>query len=347
MATGYPGNINTYVPTLELSGNLMVGFSRNVSDFPLNKYITVTPTKLPFGEYLYFNPLDLGRLRNAPNGNKWAAGQLRPTGFHNNLGFQVKNFRAIRYNHSITLDQLAVDVANWPIQKTHSEALGQEAMTERAYQVCNVLTDSTQYASSHVVTASALAGGFLDGGTTSDPRIYKALSGASVLIQKDTMGRVRQGDLFALMNNNTALKLSRSREIREYVMQQQNSRGMIAFKSNEGSWLNRYGLPEDLYSYPVVVEDTYYNGANRGNASEAGTVVFPDNTILVGVRKGGLESTEGAASYSTCHLFIYEDMVVEAHQDVRNRLLYMDVVDHYIPQIVAPVSAVLIQNVFS
>ena len=347
MAIGYPGNINTYIPTLELSGNLMVGFSRNIADFPLNRYITVTPVKLPFGAYLYFNPLDLGRVRNKPNGAKWAPGTLRPTGFQDNLGFEEKQFRCTRYNHSNTLDNLSVDVANWPIQKVNSEALGQEAMTERAWQVCNVISDSTKYAASHVVTASSLAGGFLDGGTTSDPRIYTAFSSAATLIQKDTMGRVRQGDLFALMNNNTALKLSRSREIREYVMQQQNSRGMIAMKSPEGAWLNRYGLPEDLYSYPVIVEDTYYNGSNRGNASEGGSNVFPDNTILVGVRKGGLESSEGMASYSTCHLFIYEDMTVEAHLDPRHRVLFMDVADHYTPEIVAPVSAVLIQNVFS
>lgn len=345
MATGYPGNVNTYIPTLELSGNLMVSFSRNTADFPLNKYVTITPTKLPFGSYLYFNPLDLGRLRNAPVGNNWAPGTMRPTGFHNTLGFQEKYFRAKRYNHSTTLDQLAVDVANWPIQKSHTEALGQEAMTNRAYQVCSVLSNTATYAASHVKTASSLAGGFLDGGTTSDPRIYKALSGASQIVQQDSMGRVRQGDMFCLMNHNTAIKLGRSREIREYVMQAQNSRGMISFKGEQ--WLNRYGLPEDLYSYPSVVEDTMDNLFNRGNASEAGAPVFPDNTILVGVRKGGLEGSEGAASYSTCHMFVYEDMTVEAHQDPRNRLIYLDVVDHYAVEPVAPVTAVLITNVFS
>lgn len=347
MATGYPGNINPYIPTLELSGNLMVGFSRNVADFPLNKYVQITPVKLPFGAYLYFNPLDLGRIRNAPHGSKWAPGTLRPTGFQNTLGFEEKQFRCTRYNHSTTLDQLAVDVANWPIQKTHSEALAQEAMTERAYQVCAKLTDTSLFPSSHTTTANALAGGFLDGGTTGDPRIFKALSGASQLIQKDSMGRVRQGDLFCLMNNNTAIALSKSRELREYVMQQQNAQGMIDFDGKGGSWLNRYGLPGNLYSYPVIVEDTYYNGSNRGNASEVGTQVFPDNTIFVGVRKGGLESSEGAASYSTCHLFMYEDMTVEVNPDVRHRLMYMDVVDHFAPEVVAPVTGVIIQNVLS
>lgn len=347
MATGYPGNVNPYIPTLELSGNLMVSFSRNVSDFPLNKYVTITPVKLPFGEYLYFNPLDLSRIRNAPHGSKWAAGTLRPTGFHNTLGFEAKSFRCQRYNHSITLDQLAVDVANWPIQKTHSEALAQEAMTERSYQVCAKLMDTSLYPASHVTTANALAGGFLDGGTTADPRIFKALSGASQLVQRDSMGRVRQGDLFCLMNHNTAIKLSRSRELREYVMQQQNAQGMISFDGKGGSWLNRYGLPDNLYSYPVVVEDTLYNGYNRGNSSEVGQVVFPDNKIFIGVRKGGLESTEGAASYSTVHLFMYEDMTVEANPDVRHRLMYLDVVDHFDTQVVAPVTGVVIENVFS
>lgn len=348
MATGYAGNINTYIPTLDLSGNLMVSYSRNVKDFPLNSYVQITPVKLPFGAYLRFNPLDLGRLRNAPNGNKWAPGTPAPTGFHDRYGFTEQDFRCTRFAHSCDLDKLSVDVANWPVQKNHSELLAQEAMTDRAYQTCKKLNTSTNFATTHSVAASTLAGGFLDGGTTSDPRIFKALSEASAVIQQDSMGRVRQGDLFCLMNHNTARKLSRSREIREYVMQQQNSRGMISFgKDGDNGFLNRYGLPVDLYSYPVVVEDTMYNSYNRGNASEVGAPVFADNEIFVGVRQGGLESSEGAASYSTCHLFIYEDMTVEAKDDAWNRLLEMRVVDHYTPEIVAPVTGFRIINVFS
>lgn len=346
MAIGYPGGqSNTYIPTLDLSGNLMVSFSRNTASFPLNKYITITPVKLPFGSYLRFNPLDLARLRNKPYGSQWAPGTLRPTGFHNTVGFEQRDFRCTRYNHSITLDKLAVDVANWPVQKTHTEMLGQEAMTERAYQVCRKLTDSSQYAASHTVTASSLAGGFLDGGTTADPRIFKALSGASQIIQADSMGRVKQGDLGVLMNHNTAIKLARSRELREYVMQQQDAWKQITL--DDTNYNNRYGLPKTLYTYEAVVEDTYYNDSNRGATGEAGSVVFPDNTMLVFVRKGGLEASEGAANYSTCSLFVYEDMTVEANEDVRNRLLYMDVVDHFAVEVVAPVTAVLITNVFS
>ncbi len=143
---GYAGNTNTYINTLELSGNLMIGFSRNIDQFPLNKYVTYTPTKLPFGEFLYFNPLDLARTRNVPHGDRWSPGTLRPVGFNNTIGFYSQNFRCERRSFNTALDTVAVDVANWPIQKTHSEALAQEAMTNRAYQVNAVLFDAAQYA---------------------------------------------------------------------------------------------------------------------------------------------------------------------------------------------------------
>lgn len=345
MATGYPGGLNTYVPTLELSGNLMVSFSRNVKKYPVNRYCTITPVKQPRGAYLYFNPLDQVRLPGQPHGNKWAAATLRPTGLQNTLGFEQKNYTTQRYSFDTTLDQRAVDIANWDVQKTHSEALAQKAMTHRAYQVCRVATTQSLYPSAHVVTATSLAGGVLSGGTTADPRILTAFTQASLLIQRDTGGRVAQGEISALMNADTATRLSRTRELREYVMQSPDAMKMI--RMDKANANRTYGLPEVLYTTPIVVEDQFYDPYNRGNASDGTTAVFPDNTILMFVRQGDLESSEGAASYSTLHTFMYEDMSVEAYPDVRNRLLQLDVTDEFTPEVVAPVTAVLITNVFN
>lgn len=347
MATGYPGNINTYVPTLDISGNLQVGFSRNIKDFPLNSYINLTKVKAPRGLYLYFNPLDVARIRlNNANGPRWAPGTLRPTGFQNTRGFEYKEFTTVRYAHPTTLDQQAVDVAEWDVQKKHSEDLAQEAMTFRTFIANQTLLSTANYPAAHVFTATTAGGGFLDGGTTADPRIKKAFDYAARQIQKATMGRIKHGDLTVVMNSNTALLLSNSRELREYVMQQESAQKNITM--DDSNYNAKYGLPKKLYTYNIAVEDTFYNGYNRGNASEVGAPTFEDNSIMVVTRQGDLESSgPESPSYSTLHLMMYEDMTVETEQDRWNRLLQLSVVDNFVPVVVAGVSACKITNIFS
>lgn len=347
MSTGYPGGFNTYVPTLDISGKLQIGFSRNTKDFPVNQYIKLTKVTAPRGYYVYFNPLDIARIELGDiNSANWAPGTPRPVGFHKNRGFEFKDFTTVRKNFPTALDKMSVDVAAFDVQSQYANDLAQEAMTFRAFWCSQVLTTSANYPGSHVASATSLGGGFLDTGTTANPLIKRAFDAASRVIQQDTLGRIRYRDLTIVMNNTTAQKLSLSREIREYVMQQSEAWKEITMDSSN---LNaQYGLPKTLYGYRVVVEDTYYNGYNRGNASEAGSAVFPDNTIAMITRSEDLESAgPDVPSFSTLHLFSYEDMTVEAKDDSWDRLLYMSVTDNIVPQIVAPVSGFLVTNVFS
>ncbi len=348
MSIGNPGGLDTYIPTFDHSGRLIIGFSRNPKKFPLNRYVQYQTVKAPRGQYLYFNPLDPGRLRNPNIGTKWPLGSPRPRNTSNTQGFEYKQYLAERHAHSTTVDTTAVDLADWDVQASHLDNLAQQAMTERAYNACATLTTSGNYAASHVFTAASVTGtgAFLDGGTTADPRIKKVLDYASRVIQQDTGGRIRFGDLGFLVNAKTAQIFGQTREYREFVMQQAES--LAAIRLARGSDFNAYyGLPETFYGYEAVVEDTFYNPVNSLNASEAYSPCFPDNTMLVFVRQGALDVSEGTASYSTMHFMIYEDMKVETKEDTWNRLVDMSVVDYYVPQLVAPVSACLITNLFS
>lgn len=349
MAFNGPGGNDTYIPTLELSGNLMIEYARNLDSptLAINRACRVTPVKQTRGAYMQFNPLDLARNTNAPYDPNWGPGSLRPTGFENNLQFQVKTFLCERKNHGKTLDKRAVDLANWPIMKAHTEALAQDAMTYRAYKVYNKMFDSTQYDATHVFSATTASGtGFLHAGTTADPRIKNAFDYAARKIMADSMGKVQFGGLSVLMNHNTALRLSSSRELREYLMQQAGS--MDQLRLQKGRSLNdAFGLPDRLYGYNVIVDSLFYNPYNKGNAAISGTTVIPDNQILVCLADGPQEVPEGAPSYNTCHVFSYEEMTVETTEDTRNRLVYLDIVNDFTPEIVAPVTACLIQNVFS
>lgn len=350
MAYGYPGGGgnagNTFIATLDLSGHLLVNYGRNLKQ-SVNRYSRITPVQKTRGSYLEFNPLDLAQMPNPDTQFEWAPGTPRPSGYDRTRGFRERTFTCARKAFSTTLDKRSVDVANWDVQKTHSEALAQDAMTHRIYRVVAKLTDSTQFPATHVVAAATLNGsGFTDGGTTSDPRIKKTLDAAARVVQQDTMGRVKWGNLSVLINVNTALKWSQTREIREYVMQQPDALKEITLEGGT-NYNAAYGLPARLYGFNLVVEDTYYDPYSKFNASQVGTPVYPDNVATIFLAEGDLEKGEGSYSFNTCHVFAYEDMTVETKEDTWNRLVEMSVVMDYDVQIVSPVSGFKITNLFS
>lgn len=351
---GQGGGNDTYVPTFELSGNLLVSFSRNVKKYNVNRYSKLVPVQKKRGAYIYIPPQDMVRLAAvntttpAKSGYKWAPGQPRPRGTHNTLGFLTYTFTTERYAFTMDLDNLGIEQANWPILKAHTEGLAQIAMTHRAWLVCQTLFDSTQYPSANVVangTASG-GGGPLYGGTTSDPRIKKAVDQACLTITAATAGRVRQGEISVLLNNYTAAKLSQSREIREYVMQQENSEEYIALKKVKP---NTFGLPPYLYGCEVIVEDMYFDTNNRSGSQtlvDADTTVqiVGNNKILFLVRTEDLEGAEGASDFSTATTFLYEDMKVQSKSDDWDRVTSLGVVDDFDQKITAPGTGYLIQD---
>ena len=342
---GFPGGDNTNIPLLELSGNLMVEYGRNLKRL-INRVVRRTPVQKTVGTYLHFDPLSLARINNRPQNNVWAPGTLRPTGFGNSLGFIQRTFRTTRYDYPMTLDKRMVDLANWPIMKSHTQALAQQAETEQWLIVVEKMFDSANLPSTHVDTASSLNGqGFTQSGTTADPRIKNTLDGAWAIVQKDTMGRVRWGSGSVLINHNTARRWSATREIREYVMQTTDAIKNIT--QDPSNYNAAYGLPARLYNYNLVIDDVYYNSYNEGASGATATVVVPDNQALVFLAEGDLEQPDGTASYNTCHVFEYEPYTVESKDDAYNRLVFLNVALEYTPEIVAPATAFKITNLFS
>lgn len=349
MAVGAPGGSGSYVPTLELSGNLMVHYGRDLKASAVNRVAKVTPVKQRRGAYLQFDPLSIARLTNLPYSTHWPLGGLRPTGHDNKLLFQQQTFSCSRENFNTTLDTTSLDLANWPMLKMHSEILAQRAMTYKAYRVFTTLFTQSLYAATHVVTATVASGGagFLQSGTTADNRIKNAFDYAARLIQQDTNGAVRFGNLSVVMNSTTALRLSSSRELREYMMQQPGARDLITLKDKQ--WNQIYGLPETLYGYRVIVDDTYYNASEQNETGAVPGPVVPDNQIAVCFTDDGeMERPDSLApSFNTVHLFAFEEFTVEATPDQRNRLTFLDVVMDFDVQVVAPPTGVIITNVFS
>lgn len=353
MAFTTPGGANTFVPTTELSGNLLVQFGKNVKNFPVNKVArqrTVTKTE---GLYTYFNPLDQARFSAGFDGGisrqfDWPPGTPAPTGYTNTLGFEFRSFATRRKAYPCNLEQLGVAQATWPVLKTNTEAAARQAMTDRAFEVSALLSNSATYPATHVATATALTGGFLSAGTAADPKIKKALLTLGLIIQKDSAGNVQWKNLTVVMNPNLALALSLTEEIHSIMKESRFAVQMI-----NGELINAanfaYGLPDHLYGMRVIVEDTTYNAFNRGDAAEAQDFVFPDNYIAIVSREEEFESAENTNSYSTVTLFVYgeDDMKVESETDTWNRVVKMRVTDNRQAVATAGVTGALITNVLS
>lgn len=350
---GYPGGSDTIIPLLELSGNLMVAYGRNVKDFAVNRYSKVTPVKATTGTFLQFNPLDLARLTpyasgsstSVDQGANWAPGTPSPTGFDDTLSWTTATFRCQRKAYAKTLDKRAVDCASFPIMSTHTAALGQKLMSYRAWKTAGVMFNTANYQTTHVSTCTALAGGYSNTGTTYNPVIMNMLNAADRQIQKDTMGAIRYGHLSVLINPDTALQWASTPEIREYVMQQNDSIKNI--RMDDANYNGVYGLPSRLYNHNLVVDDTVINTANEGNAAEGGTFVVPDNTALVFLADGDIEVPEGSTSFATCHMFAYEEFNLETKDDPWDRLVAMRAVLDADWQIVSPQSGYVVTDLFS
>lgn len=353
VAGQFVGNgIQVYVPLMELSGNLQISYSRNVNSLKakLNGYTKqVTSTGLR-GNYLRFAPAENARLGRDL---RWAENTPRPVGRDNGIAWVTASFETQRYTDARVLDMTTIDVANWDVQKRTTAALAQVVMANRTNQVCAKITTAGNYPASQVRTATALnSSGFLQGGTPADPRILTTIQEAKAIIQTGTFSRFSDGELGVLMNPNTARRLSRTRELREYLSNQVNSIGNITGKARE--YNGGYLLPPFLYDTQVIVEDTMLTTQNvnaGGTEAEVGSFAFPDNVMIVFARSGDLDASEGEAGqdFSAFTQFVYgkEDMVVDSMTDAWNKQQYFGIVDRFGVEITSPLTAVLVTNLFN
>ena len=84
MAYAYPSGFNTFVPSFEASGHLVVAFSREPKDFPLNQWISLTPVKKSVGYFLRITPEVAARVINTDLREFiWSDGDDSPDGIIN------------------------------------------------------------------------------------------------------------------------------------------------------------------------------------------------------------------------------------------------------------------------
>jgi hypothetical protein len=346
MAFGYPSGFNTFVPSFDASGHLTVAYSRNPKDFPLNQYITLTPVKKSVGYFLRITAEVAARVINSPLLNEfvWMDGSDAPSGEWGLESFSFIPYSTSRYAFPFRIGYKAEEQADWKILALHSEFAAQDAMTARTLRVISVLQTSANYAASHVATATALGGGFWSAGSATNPIIKKALNAAAQQIQLDTVGKVRPKDLALVVAPTAADPMARSQEIHTYL--QQSPYALAQVRGDVPSQNGQWGLPDTLYGYKLVIEDTV-QVTSKKNATRAAAYAFGGNTATLVTRPGELTSPAGGPSFSSVHVFAYEEMTVEQRDDPDNRRIAARVVEDYDVQMVSPASTFLITNLFS
>src|SRR5882724_10541342 len=101
---GYPGPYNSFVASPDASGNLIVGFSRNVKDFKINQYSQIFPSKQMLGLYWEYTSLNAARVVSDTDAeSEWADGDACPPGLNNLESFKSLSYRTKRRVYPFTL----------------------------------------------------------------------------------------------------------------------------------------------------------------------------------------------------------------------------------------------------
>ncbi len=340
MATAYPGPQNVYVPSFDATGHLTISYSRNPKDFPLNEYITLTPITQMIGLYLRFNAQQAARIIKTNLGEfAWNDGAEAPTGNWALEAFTWVKYEAQRYAFPFTMGRLTMEQAQWPIVAQHAAFSSQQAMTARTLSVQNVLTTSANYVAANILDQVAAD---WTTGTTSNPVVKKALNRGAQLIQKGTLGVVKPKDLCTVWSPDLASAVASSAEIQDYVKNSPFALAQVRgdVPSQNGQW----GLPDTLYNYKVVVEDTVRDSSIKEVATQNIDYMQGKRDCFMVSRPGALMGVEGTPSFGSIHVLMEEEMTVEIFDDALNRRILGRVVENYAVEAATNLAMVWFQN---
>lgn len=341
---------NVFVPGFSAGDTtrLIVDYSRNPKDFPVNFLASIFNVDLPQGYYAKLDPAAQARLTSSPQHYSWADGQQRPIQVDNEQGFTFESYFAQRYARTQPIGYLTLQNASWDLDATTINVLANQMMTVRTNAFYNLVTNAANYLSTNTASATSLGGGFWGSATVTNRYIQKSLLTAVQQIVLNTVQAVKLSDMTLVIGPTVATAMAASGEIADMMSHSYTvSKEFLEFKV----WAEQtslWGLPPTLYGIKVVVDESVENntqiGAGNNNAFFAGT----DAAYLM-VKRDALNSVAGKGSFSTYGFFIPKgnEMVVERLDDSLNQRVVHSVTDYWDVQQVAPETAYLITATLS
>jgi len=336
-----PAGGNTFVPVALAGDKLLVDFARDPKKFKVTQYTQVIPVEKESGYYLYIDPDEAGRILNTDARDFfWYDGADAPRRHAGTQEFEFRPYHTVRYAFDFQIGWKAARQASWEILARHAAAKAQQAMTLRTQLAANVLLDTTQYAADHVINATTAFGAWSTS-TQTNMYIQQTLNAAAEKILDDTLGLVTKDDLVLVMGTGLAKKIAKAPEITELV---KYTAGFDFLRGASERTNVSYGVPESLYGYKTVVDETRKVTSKKGGARSVASI-WPDNQAVLLARPGGMEGTANVITFAACCLFMLEEMTVEQRDDPDNRRTEGRVVEDYDVKLVAPAAGVLITNI--
>lgn len=346
MTVQYPAGQNTFVPNAEASGKLRIDFSRNVKDFPLNRYAQIVPTPKTTGYYLSCTVEEAGRIINSDLAEfAWPDGSDAPEDNDGTESFEWKEFREERFKYGFRMGFMAADQADWDITDQHMNIKAQQAMTGRTLKAVTALLATANYDATHTSDVQSISGntGKWNASTTARQDIKRSLNTAANLIMKDTLAVVKPGQLMLVLSPTLAMEMSQCQEIVDHIKGSPDALAQIRGDLPGKNVL--FGLPDHLYGFPVEIENTVRVSSRKG-ATRSADYVFTDTKAAMVSRVGGLEGKYGGPSFSTLTIFVdsKRDMEVLTKRDTENEVVKGRIVDNFAAKLTAPVSGYLFTN---
>jgi hypothetical protein len=328
MPTSTPGQFTTFIPSHSSTNGLVVDFSRNPNQFALPEWAQYVPVEKNEGRYVSMTVEMAGRILDTTGGDFfWPDEAEAPSGYGNLEYFTWDAYVTKRYAFPFRMGELAAEQASWDVLAHHARYAAQRAMTWRTQVAVTTTTTSGSYPSGHTSAVSSITGvtGKWDVSTTARKDIKRSLDHGAETILKATLGAVKPEDIMLVLSPGCAKKISTAQEIVDHIKGSPSAEKEL---TKTLSRANRFGLPEYLYGYKVVIEDAVKVTSRKG-ATKATSYVLGDTTPFMCSRVGGLEGIEGSPSFSTVTIFMKEEMTVESKHDRDNRRHLGRVVDDF------------------
>lgn len=339
----------------------VIAYVRNPKKFRINQYVQYIETPVTKGAY-YVLGRDMPARIPSDNGTAgpdflvWADSADRPNGDWNKPLFKLEDFTTIRRDVPSKVGWITRDMASaggLKLIEFQSAAMAQQMMTARTRLAITALENSSNWPSSHVLTANNLNNGrgtWKNAGD--DPNnlstynaIKRTLMNALKLIQLDTNSQVSQEDLVVVVSPDLAIEISQSPEVLNYIRE---SPAALAQVHGITENINqRYGLPEMLFGWKFIVEDavevTQFDNSSGTEATTNRKFIKGLDQALILSRPGGLDGEYGAPSYSTCQIYHYDGLLkVSAFDEAKHEYTDLHVEENIAIEIAAGYAGMLV-----
>lgn len=344
-----------YIPTTDATNGMVIGYSRNVTDFRIHQYCLIKPVDRQKGYYQRFNPAVGARLGpNFRTDAVWNPGADRPDGLKNQQELELVGYQTVRYAEAVTTDRLAIQQSDWAVEDQNARNLGQIAMTRRTALAHDALANNAWGTNTAPVTAG-LTGAMLGGtvyptettganwttGTTSQPNVFACLNYAARRVALATYGVVKPNQMVLVINPNMAAAIALSPEIQDAFKNTQYALSLVRGDDTSpdapiAAYNATWGLPLVYRGFTIVVEDAVYDTTSipSSNTSGVGAWIMPDNEAYLLCRPNKLsdrvakmDQQDASAGQTENYypianslvMFTKEEFTVEAFDDPRNR----------------------------